>query len=386
MATTGTRISLGFVLPLLLCGAVSGGEPEKAPAPRPDGKVVPAGSRVADAQAVVADPFATDKTEKKEVKDSKPQASYEELLKDAVPVSDLATLIEPLYARCDEKDDVPRRQCEGMRGFLLDRLKSRTFVTLADAPPETSPWDAVSKEIEMEVSGCIVCGSPPTVGGEPRLLSTRPPQRIVNGHAAGVPLSTHQLPMETKVRADRFLERAVPRLRIEHIFRVGAPFGDAAAGKAAATYKGVTIIPVAHRVYDRCTGLIAAASAPSKPLKVKPDKTCPPKGEDELSRAEIAMEAQRAALPERLTSSQVEASLQPIQEKIHECYVEFSELAGTVKVQLTVGGEGKLTQISLGAPFDKADIGVCIRSQLKTAVFPKFRGEPMRVSYAFQVN
>ena len=93
-----------------------------------------------------------------------------------------------------------------------------------------------------------------------------------------------------------------------------------------------------------------------------------------------------AALPERLTPRQIDSVLAPVQARIHECFTEFGEPNGVAKVALTIGGEGKLTQISLPSPFDKADIGVCMRSQLKQVLFSKFRGTPMAVDYVYQVQ
>ncbi|MDW8283041.1 MAG: hypothetical protein RMK29_15095 [Myxococcales bacterium] len=309
-------------------------------------------------------------------------ASFEDLRARAVPATDLATLIEPLYGRCDEPEDLPRRQCEGIRSFLLQRLRNELFVAHADVAPDISPYDAGAKEIDIEVSGCLACTAPPVVAGEPRLLATRLPQRMVGSRPVGVPLATYQLPMETRVQADRFLERVGPRLQVEHVFRIAQPFPEA----QGTSMRGVQIVPVAHRVYDRCTGKVVASSLPSQAVPVQPDQRCPARGVDELSRAELALQAERAALPERLSPSQVEAALQPVQAKIHECYVEYQELSGTVRVQLVLSGEGKLTHIGLSPPFDKAAIGVCIRSQIKTATFPRFRGEPMRIEYAFQVH
>jgi hypothetical protein len=329
-------------------------------------------------------------------------ASFDELLKDAVPVKDLATLIEPLYARCDDDDALGRRQCEGTRSYLLDYLKAHTFVADADVPPDTTPYDAVAKQVDMEVPGCVACLYPPKVAGEARFVTTRPPQRIVEGRALVQPVASHEISLPDRTGADRFVERVVPRLRIQQVFRVGAPYGEAApapAGKAAApaagatsaagvaSIKGVLVVPLGHRVYDRCTGQVAAAS-PEKAsaVRVTPDRSCPPKGSDELSQAELKRAEEFAALPEHLMPHQIDQVLSPVQAKIHECYVEFGEPSGTAKVALTIGGAGKLTAITLAPPFDKADIGVCMRSQLKGTVFPKFRGSPMNVDYIYQVN
>ncbi len=329
-------------------------------------------------------------------------ASFDALLKDAVPVKDLATLIEPLYAKCDDGDALARRQCEGTRGYLLDYLKSHTFVADSDVPPDTTPYDATAKQVEMEVAGCVACKYPPKVAGEPRFVTSRPPQTVVDGRAIVQLVASHEISLPDRTGADRFVERVVPRLRVQHVFRFGTPYGDAPLATKPASApaktpaapavtpvaaKGVLIVPLGHRVFDRCTGQIAAASPEqAMPVRVTPDRTCPPKGSEELSQAELKRAEEFAALPERLLPHQIDLVLSPIQAKIHECYVEFGEPSGTAKVSLTIGGNSKLTNISLGAPFDKADIGVCMRSQLKTAVFPKFRGSPMNVDYVYQVN
>lgn len=337
-----------------------------------------------------------------------PAASFDELYRAAVPVKDLATLLEPLYARCDgadDKDDIAQRQCEGSKRFLLDYLNEHTFVAESDVPPDTSPYDAVAKQVDMEVAGCVACAAPYVVAGEPRYVTTRPPQKLEGGRASVAPVASHEIQLEDRTKADRFVERVVPRLRVQHVFKIGMPYGDlpttapaakpgtgaalkgATAAPAAPSVKGVQITSLGHRVYDRCTGQIAAAApGTASAVKVAPDRTCPRRGSDELSAAEIKRAAEIAALPERLTPRQIDQVLAPVQAKIHECYEGFGEPSGTAKVGLVIGGEGKLTGISLPPPFDKADIGVCIRSQLKAATFPKFRGGTMSVDYVYQVN
>lgn len=352
---------------------------------------VAAAAEAADKSAP-PDPFATPAAAKAP---AAPAASFEELLRGAVPVKNMAVLVEPLYARCDDKDDLDRRQCEGAKGYLLDYLRGHTFVAESDTAPDTSPYDATAKQVDMEVSGCLVCKEPPVVAGEPRYITARPPQRIDNGRVVVAPVESHEIPLADRVKADRFVERVVPRLRVQHIFRFGTPYGDAAAPAKAGTApaagapaaRGVQFVSIAHRVYDRCTGAIAAATPPStSKIKVTPDRSCPRGESEDLSAAEMKRAAEIAALPERLMPREIDGALAPLQANVHECYVEFGEPSGTAKVQLTIGNEGKLTSVSLPAPFDKADIGVCIRSQLKTAAFPKFRGEPMRVDYVYQVN
>ena len=175
--------------------------------------------------------------------------------------------------------------------------------------------------------------------------------------------------------------RALPPAALDR--RLGVGVWDALVVAAGV----VLITSLGHRVYDRCTGQIAAASPPTTAaIKVAPDKTCPRRGIEEFSQAEVKRQEEIAALPERLFPRQIDQVLAPIQAKIHECYVEFGEPSGTAKVNLIIGNQGKLSSVTLPAPFDKSDIAVCLRSQIKSAVFPKFRGEPMTVDYVYQVQ
>lgn len=326
-----------------------------------------------------------------------PQSSFESLLASAVPGRDLETLIEPLYARCDLQDELGQRQCEGTRAFLLDYLKQHSFVADADVVPDTTPYDATAKQVDIEIPGCLFCTTPPQIAGQSRYLTMRPPQHITNGKVVVTPVASHEVHLPDRVAADRFVERVVPRLRVQHVFRVESPFGDAppiapvsassAAVPAAPLVRGVLVTSLGHRVYDRCTGEVYAAAPPaSGTVKVTPDATCPQKGAQEFSLAELKKQAEIAALPERLTPRQIDQVLAPVQASVHDCYVEFGEPSGLAKVNLMIGGEGKLTQIALSPPFDKADIGICIRSQLKSTVFPRFKGTAMTVDYVYQVQ
>jgi hypothetical protein len=393
---------LGYSLPLLLSAASlssAAGKPADAPVSKPGGPKVMAAASKGGKAAPVAAPAPAATTAQ----------SFEELLKEAVPAKDLATLLEPLYARCDDKEGLQKRQCEGEKTYLLDYLRGHTFVAEADVQPDTTPYDATAKQVDLEVPGCLACSEPITIGGESRFVVLRPPSRVVNGKAVTQPIATHEIALEDRVKADRFVERVAPRLRVQHVFRVGSVFGETPAAAppqpAPATapakgpapvaapgpvLKGILVSGLGHRVYDRCTGDVHAATpASTARVAVRPDPrdpACPKKGSADLSAAELKKAAEHAALPERLTPRQIDSVLAPVQSRIHECYMEFGEPSGVAKVAVTIGGEGRLTTIALPPPFDKADIGVCIRSQLKQTTFPRFRGQPMSIDYVYQVQ
>jgi hypothetical protein len=369
-------------------------KPEKA-AGKVTSKAAP--TKNAAGEGALPDAFAQPLSGKEAKKET--SETFEVLLKEAVQVKDFATLIEPLYAKCDESDPIYARQCELSKVFLLDYLRGHTFVAEADVPPETSPYDAAAKQIDMEISGCVVCKQPILVAGEPRFLTTKPVQRIQNGLAMVDPVASHEISIEDRTQADRFVEKVVPRLKVQHVFRFSTPYpvetgtgaSSSVAPKGAAPVsppvKGVLVASLGHRVYDRCTGQVAAASPKAGALvKVTPDRSCPRDASEEMSQAEIKKQNEYLALPERLSPREIDRVLAPIQARVHDCYVEFGEPSGNAKVSLVIGTEGKLTQIGLPPPFDKADIGLCLKSQIRSAVFPKFRGSPMKLEYVYQVQ
>ena len=100
------------------------------------------------------------------------------------------------------------------------------------------------------------------------------------------------------------------------------------------------------------------------------DPACPKKGTADLSAAELKKAAEHAALPERLTPRQIDSVLAPVQSRIHECYMEFGEPLGCGQGRGDDRWRGQADDDPLPSPFDKADIGVCIRSQLKQTAFP----------------
>ena len=194
--------------------------------------------------------------------------SFDELLKDAVPVKDLATLIEPLYAKCDDSDALLRRQCEGTRGYLLDYLKSHTFVADSDVQPETTPYDTVAKQVDMEVAGCVACKYPPTVAGEPRYVTTRPPQRVAEGRAIVQLVASHEISLPDRTGADRFVERVVPRLRVQHVFRFGSPYGEAAPVKTASVAGKAPAAPLAPAVATKGVQIVPLGQTQADPFQI----------------------------------------------------------------------------------------------------------------------
>ena len=87
--------------------------------------------------------------------------SFDELLKGAVPAKDLTTLLENRCTRAVMKKTACRSgSARAKKAYLLDYLRGHSFVAEADVQPDTTPYDATAKQVDLEVPGCLACSEP----------------------------------------------------------------------------------------------------------------------------------------------------------------------------------------------------------------------------------
>jgi hypothetical protein len=303
--------------------------------------------------------------------------SFEAALQGAQPVADLKALLDPLFADCKRDDDVEARQCTLMRDWLVERLRGETYVGVGDESALTfSPYDAMTRQIEIEVHGCLACGRPLVFeeGGAPHFVTTRVPKAIKGRSVVGLDVGFHELRILDGKEAVRWQKEVAPRLRVQYVFRLGQQWKSGA-------FDGVAFVPVAYRVFDRCTGKVLASDPPSTTgVERVRDASCPETAEDAAKRLEA-----QGLLPEQLSRDQIKKAMSSLATKVHDCYAEF-EVNGTVTVRLVVEGDGALDTVEVLQPFDKAPIGYCVRSAAKTLKLPHFSGEKMTIEYPFQLR
>ena len=321
----------------------------------------------------------------------KPAASFEELFEEAEPVRDLATLIDPLFDNCDPADPLGYRQCQGARSFLESEARSKTYVAIGDpAALEVSPFDAVTKQIDLDIHGCLACLHPIKLtdakGAEvPRFVTTKPPRAIKGGRALGVEVGSQQLTMSTPAAEAKWRKqekRTVPRLRVQFVFKLGPVW-------SSGNFSGVAFTPLAHRVFDACSGEVLSTApvvADGKPGKVATPVVmqpgdplrCPPPGLD-LTPEEKAAKDEFARLPVALSRSEIEKGMAAVQERVHDCHVEFEE-TGTVNLRVVIEGlTGKMKEAHILPPFDKTPAGLCVRAAIRDASFSHFKTETQEV-------
>jgi hypothetical protein len=320
------------------------------------------------------------------------ERSFDELLTEAVPVTDLAQLVDPLFDTCPSGDSLEARQCQGARAFLEARVRGKTYVAFGDAASvSVSPYDVAMKQVDIDVQGCLACLRPLKLGdgkgGEAaRFVTTKPPRAIKAGKAIGVEVATQQVAMWTAEREQNWRKqekKIIPRLRTQFIFKLGSAW-------SSGSFSGVSFVPLAYRVVDVCTGEVITTS-PALPKEAKQGKAtmpialasgdnlrCPAPGED-LTAEERAARDELARLPATLSRDAIAQGMASVQERVHDCRVEFEE-TGTVNVRLVVDGPtGKVKDAQVLPPFDKTPAGLCVKAALKSLRFARTRNDNQEV-------
>jgi hypothetical protein len=301
-----------------------------------------------------------------------PKKTFEAALEGAEAVGDLTDRFDPLFTDCKRDDDLDTRQCAAVRDQMLERLKSGTFVGNGDEASLTwTPWTKEEKQLGLELHGCLACGKPLKLGGvdEPRFVTVRVPKAIKAGKAVGLDVGFYEVPLPDQATAARFVKNTVPRLVTQFVFRVGPVW------KSGDKIQGVTFVPVAQRVFDRCTGKVYASEPPSaKPAELQPDATCPAK-------APIVAED----LPEQLSREQVVKAMRSVDGQIHQCFLKHKE-EGTVSVKVVIDGQAGIEGLSVQGNFDGTPTGECVKKAVAAAALGKFTGEKMTIVYPFMLR
>ena len=203
---------------------------------------------------------------------------FEEALAEAEPAGDLTQLFEPMFADCKRDDELSARQCTTVRDWLVERLHGGTYWAVGDdSALSWAPYDPSEKKIELGVQGCLACGQPLQIDGKLRFVSTRVPKAIKAGHAVGLDVGFPSVAQPNEKAAAEFQKKMEPRLRVEFVFRVGPLWKSGSGDKA---YEGVTFLPIAYRVFDKCSGRIVASEPTSTSPTVNDamafrDASCP---------------------------------------------------------------------------------------------------------------
>ena len=87
-------------------------------------------------------------------------------------------------------------------------------------------------------------------------------------------------------------------------------------------------------------------------------------------------------LPETLSQDQIKSGMGGVKGRVTACYEKLN-VAGLAKVSVSIAKSGKVTKVVNTGEFKGSPTGECVAEAVRGAVFPRFRGKPLTISYTF---
>jgi hypothetical protein len=299
-----------------------------------------------------------------------PAATFEELARNAAPVSDLGMLLWPFVDDCRRSNgDLDRARCETVRGFLKARLPGRTFLyTREDAEAVlASGYDARTKAVRLTVAGCLACKQLVEVGpGERRYVTLKMPSRGTSGGPVAAEAARASVGLATAADADRWTKDVQPFLRVELVFEpMDQPW-------TIGVSRGYAFNPVGVRVSNRCTGEVVFSQPPSGAEAPRDSQCAEPAGTDAAEAAEEPAET--------LAPAAINQALGEVRGALDACVDQF-KMPGTARLVFVVAASGLVQSVKVQGSVAGTPLADCLSGVARKVSFPAFRGPVQRFTY-----
>jgi hypothetical protein len=311
--------------------------------------------------------------------------AFEDLAKDAVPVSDLGVLVAPFLEDCkQQKREVERTRCQAARASLQARLPSRRYVVASEGPEPVSlgAYDARLKGFRLAVAGCLACSQPVEAGprGEKRFVTLKAPAPA-GGEGVSLPAAVEVartvMSFASVAESNAWLAASKAHLRAEFVFQpANVPWTMGAT-------KGMAFRPVAIRVFNGCTGEVVFSQPPSRGQASSGD--CARAGG-----ARVAGGGDQKAEPpegagETLSPVAINAAMSAVRPDLKACVTQF-KLPGTTFIAFTVAGSGIPQLVTVEGSAAGTALGRCLIDAATRAKFPPFGAEKQSFKYPVVVE
>jgi hypothetical protein len=295
--------------------------------------------------------------------------SFEELARQAEPVSDLGMLLAPFVDDCRHAPgELERLRCDSVRSALRARLPGRTFLYIRDGAEAVpaAPFDPRVRGLRLTVVGCLSCKQlVEAAPGERRYVTLRVPTRGPAGGPVAAEVARASVAVASPAEAEKWLRTVQPFLRVELLFH------PADQPWAVGTSRGYAFAPVGVRIYNRCTGEVLYSDPPSQGQAPR-ESQCAPAGPEADAAEEEA--------PESLSPAAINQALAEVRGDIGACVAAW-RLRGTARLAFEVAPTGLPDTVTVEGPAAGTPLGECLIAAGMKAKFPAFRGEKQRFKY-----
>jgi hypothetical protein len=293
---------------------------------------------------------------------------FEELARQAEPVSDLGMLLAPFVDDCRRGPELERLRCESVRASLRARLPARTFLYARDGAEAVpaSPFDPRLRGLRLTVVGCLSCKQlVEAAPGERRYVTLKVPTRGPSGGPVAAEVARATVSVASPAEAEKWIRTVQPFLRVELLFR------PADQPWTVGVSRGYAFSPVGVRVYNRCTGEVLYSDPPS---------LGPAPRESQCTPAEAEATEDEKEPPELLSPAAINEAIAQARGEIASCVAQ-SNLRGTARLSFEVAGTGLPESVNVEGAAAGTRLGECLSAAGMKVKFPPFRGDRQRFKY-----
>ncbi len=264
------------------------------------------------------------------------------------------------------KNDLLRRQCEGVRKQRQRRVSSQTYLVDVGAEATTVTSDAKKMSVKVSLKSCLWCeGDGPIVVGKGA-------HTVEAGKVVAAELKVVSKAFKKNATAQHWAAHIATRLRAQILVRVPASVERfKVAGR-----EGYKVEVIGYRLYDPCQGDVLAASPASKkgPVSVSACKDEPAMKDSLVAKVPAIIH------PDRLSTAQIKAAMKDVSKQTNACYEAYG-IEGMATFKMVIAGSGKLKRAKQGGDFVGTPTGICLDKAVLAASFPRSKKKATPITY-----
>jgi hypothetical protein len=325
-------------------------------------------------------------------------ATFEEAARTAAAAPELDALVAPYLDDCSKaRREIDRARCRGMMSFVQGKLPGRSYSTVVDSPNvvSVSSYDAAIKGYRVRLVGCLTCEKPLAgPGGQKRFVTLKVPDKHAVSFGAASRLADSTVSFDSVPEARAWEAKVGPRLRAEFVFKPTAKEWSYRA------HKGLAFVPVASRIFDRCTGEVLYSSPRSEGKVAVGEEVegCEPEAPATASRSDKEQGPAPAGGgrdkegvegrpgPEKLGASEITQALKPVQASLRDCDTRF-RTRGSVDLEFEVPGQGGAAQaVRAKGQLGGTEVAQCLLEAARKVRFPQFQRASQTFSFSVHLQ
>ncbi|MCP4446314.1 MAG: hypothetical protein GY811_13360 [Myxococcales bacterium] len=265
------------------------------------------------------------------------------------------------------KNDLLRRQCQGVRDQRQSRITQDTFLVEVGTDAIDILPDAKKMSVQVDLRSCLWCGD------EGPVVVGKGAHKVDGGKVKAFGLSSETKLFEKAKRLEHWTAHLGPRLRAQLLVKVPTNVEQfKVAGRS-----GYKVDVVGYRLFDPCRGVVFASSPASKKAPVNAS-SC--KGEPELKVASTEPKVPVIVHPDRLTTAQIKAAMKEVSSQTRACFDAYG-IEGMATFEMIIAGSGKLAKAKQTGDFEGTPTGICLDKAIQAASFPKSKKKKTPITY-----